>query len=240
MKYFFFLFVGLYAVVAQAGQFSIEAQTGYGGISTPTVSAIPPNTSDAPSQTATQASSNVTNNNQYGFSWRTALAYLWDNQQMRYGIEAGYNGYPNDSYSSYTIVDDTTVVDQRINYQSYLVDILAVGKYYWAPQWNLYGKIGAALTDQTFTETLNNNVAIKTHFGTLPETELGIGYDVLPYLGLDLSLRYALGDNPNLTSVTTQNYTLNNPTSIPAVLILANNTRIPSIFSVMLGLRYSF
>lgn len=126
----------------------------------------------------------------WGLAGRLAAGYLWSSDAWRFGVEAGALIH---DFNTYSTKDDDGTKD-KVNTSGYLIDLLAVGKYYFNDQWNIFGKAGAAYVQQKLTVKENGvkKGTFKAH-NIRPEIQAGIGYDVNQNLGFSLTYLYAYG-----------------------------------------------
>jgi opacity protein-like surface antigen len=153
-----------------------------------------------------------------GASFRANAGYMLNvNPALALGVEAGYTYLPDSQYSYNFAFSGLNVV----TYSDYVIDALAVGKYYVNDQVNLFAKAGAAYVNQKFrqlnvdTDTPN---PINSH-KWMPEVAVGAGYALTQNIEANITYSHGFG-NKNIQS---------NPSA-----------KVPSFNSVLFGLNYNF
>lgn len=158
-----------------------------------------------------------------GAAYRLAGGYLWGQDQLNYGVEAGYSSYPDNEYTvnvyGYSLTE---------TYKGHYIDLLGVAKYNFSSnsESGLYviGKVGAALVSQKFEVSDNYGYASYTDDKqeVKPEAALGIGYDFNKNVSLDLTFNHVFADqaDPNGSE--------------------SDATQIASVSTLLVGLTYHF
>ncbi len=177
----------------------IQAQGGIGGMDTKKVS-------------------NWNYNLREGLAYRLSAGYLFGESNFNYGLEAGYESYPNNTY-------DLSILNAK--YSGSNVDVLGVAKYSFSPDatgFYVVGKAGAAyITQKTELSIANVNVYNDTESAIKPEAAIGVGYDFTKNLGLDVSYSHIFAGQANPDGATENSV-----------------TQISSVNTLMVGLSYHF
>lgn len=136
-----------------------------------------------------------------GVVYRVDVGYLFPvAAHLLLGVEGGYTGYPHNKYRMANNIQDQYC---HLNYRGHLFDLLAVAKYYFGGRFNVFAKVGGADVYQKTALTLYNGgnhskVAFtKKVSKILPEAALGVGYDITPAIGVDVTYSHVFGVKPS-------------------------------------------
>ncbi len=201
------------------GGMYIGGSLGYGGMYTPKFD----NIKDATNLIALK-------NNRGGFTYRVDAGYLFPVlPQFLVGPEVGYMDYANNK-TTYSF-KDPDVYNDRYKYKGHTIDMLGVGKYYFAgTKFNMIGKVGAAIVSQKLDFNQDGDepygpVSTKTT-KVLPELAVGVGYDVTQMLGVDVTYSHVFGKTPKTDNIDS------NP--------LQPGQKVASINTILAGITYKF
>ncbi|WIH24962.1 outer membrane protein [Photobacterium damselae] len=112
--------------------------------------------------------------------------YLWQTQQVEYGVELGFDTYAKNKYR----IGDAF----RMDYKGYNLDLLGVAKYNFSSQWNVFGKAGLAYVNQKLTV---DDFGSKNKNEIKPKVALGFGYDFTPELGMNAEYSHVFAADAN-------------------------------------------
>ncbi|TLS80400.1 outer membrane protein [Photobacterium damselae] len=112
--------------------------------------------------------------------------YLWQTQQVEYGVELGFDTYAKNKYR----IGDAFHMD----YKGYNLDLLGVAKYNFSSQWNVFGKAGLAYVNQKLTV---DDFGSKNKNEIKPKVSLGFGYDFTPELGMNAEFSHVFAADAN-------------------------------------------
>jgi hypothetical protein len=127
----------------------------------------------------------------FGFGGRVSGGYLWNNDNLYYGVELGALYYPN-------IDSDITFGPFEIDnkYEGVNVDLLGVLKYVFDSGFTVFAKAGGAYvyqkTANTVSATFDNvtgSLQLTNNSGSkiMPAVALGLGYQFNPNWEVDLT-----------------------------------------------------
>ncbi|HIF9197685.1 TPA: outer membrane protein [Photobacterium damselae] len=112
--------------------------------------------------------------------------YLWQTQQVEYGVELGFDTYAKNKYR----IGDAFHMD----YKGYNLDLLGVAKYNFSSQWNVFGKAGLAYVNQKLTV---DDFGSKNKNEIKPKVALGFGYDFTSELGMNAEYSHVFAGDAN-------------------------------------------
>ena len=116
------------------------------------------------------------------FSTRLSAGYMWaTNPCLSYGVEAGYQFYSKQS---------ERIFDYTFSYKRQSLDLLGVLDYKINQQFNVFAKAGAVLVLQTFKLGDVYGVDSEDHNTVTPKAAIGVGYEILDNVQLNLSLNH--------------------------------------------------
>ncbi len=182
------------------------------------------------------ASKDTSQDEGFGLSGRAFVGYLWGHNALRYGAEIGGMMYPANKYEvrEYVDPDDMEVTNLNWQYESYLLDLLAVGKAYVGSRVNFFVKAGLAFVDQEFkprAEVVSGDeeedfeeLKDKTENEIIPEVQVGMGFTFSQNWDVNIAYLQTFGSKPK--PVTSNSSGIFN--------------RVASVQAVMLGVAYHF
>ncbi|HIF9218023.1 TPA: outer membrane protein [Photobacterium damselae] len=137
--------------------------------------------------------------------------YLWQTQQVEYGVELGFDTYAKNKYR----IGDFFHMD----YKGYNLDLLGVAKYNFSSQWNVFGKAGLAYVNQKLTVDGLGLIG-KNKNEIKPKVALGFGYDFTPELGMNAEYSHVFAGDANS--------------------LKSDGTKVASVDMLTLGVQYRF
>ncbi|UKA11928.1 outer membrane protein [Photobacterium damselae] len=137
--------------------------------------------------------------------------YLWQTQQLEYGVELGFDTYAKNKYR----IGDSFYMD----YKGYNLDLLGVAKYNFSSQWNVFGKAGLAYVNQKLTVD-GLGLSGKNKNEIKPKVSLGFGYDFTPELGMNAEFSHVFAADANS--------------------LKSDGTKVASVNMLTLGMQYRF
>lgn len=138
--------------------------------------------------------------NNWGFAGRVELGYLMDiRSNMLVGAEIGYNYLPQSKYTFTTadVATPDTHVNGDLKYTDYSFDVLGVAKYLLQDGFNVFGKAGFALVEQTAKGTVDETSFSNDLSKVLPEVVIGAGYDINSSVEATVAYAHVFGDDIN-------------------------------------------
>lgn len=158
-----------------------------------------------------------------GFSGRVNVGYLAGvSQNMSLGGEAGYTYLPYTTNTVTMTSEDLTQTFSRKYDPRYVLDLLAVAKFYVTSELNVFGKAGIAYVNQKQTVSTEGFYSSSTDGKVLPELAVGAGYNIAQNLEANLTYAHAFGDNHE------------------SQIVASTTDYMPSFNTVMAGLNYTF
>ncbi|BDR35925.1 transporter [Photobacterium damselae subsp. damselae] len=141
------------------------------------------------------------------------VGYLWQTQQVEYGVELGFDTYAKNKYR----IGDAFHMD----YKGYNLDLLGVAKYNFSSQWNVFGKAGLAYVNQKLTaDGLGLGLIGKNKNEIKPKVALGFGYDFTAELGMNAEYSHVFAGDANS--------------------LKSDGTKVASVDMLTLGVQYRF
>lgn len=206
----------VFAYSSAHNQFYVGVQGGYGGMLTYRFDNLP-NTTGGYAGTTSYTGQKIHS----GFAYRTSIGYLFTHGHDQFGLEAGYMGYPKNTYD----IDN----QELLIYKGNSVDLLLVMKHNYDDGFNVFAKFGGAYVTQRLENASSTDITIPNSNGTsifgrstkvLPEAALGFGYELNRHVSVDLGANYIFaGDkSQNLNSASTSK-DMNRVASVIAGLI---------------------
>jgi opacity protein-like surface antigen len=115
-----------------------------------------------------------------GFTWRPAVGYIKHEKKWAYGAEVAYTGYQTQT---------STFLGNSVKSEVASVDFLLVGKYFFAPRFNVLLKAGASniMSRLTATEAGQSRSASQNQIA--PTAGIGVGYFVTKNIALGLEMQ---------------------------------------------------
>lgn len=147
-----------------------------------------------------------------GMIFRAGVGYdIGLTPDLHFTAEADYSMYPDFDDESLQALSIAGPFEYMINTWDFLIGT----RYYFANNFSIIGKVGASVVD----EDLNINGLDIRQSSTLPEINVGIGYDFTPHFGVNATYNTLLGGNDRL----------NDPAP-----------NVNNLSAIMLGLTYTF
>ncbi|WP_159084698.1 outer membrane protein [Dongshaea marina] len=203
---------GLFAssgAIAKSGAY-IGGSLGYGSIDTP------------PMNISSYTFSNYFEDDKGGTAWGIHTGYLFGESAFQYGAELGYSQYGKSKYTA-----STPVSSLNYKYTGYSFDLLAVTKYNFQSNFNLFAKAGVARATQELkvAQTANSDQKNTKH-EILPKIAFGIGFNLTESWELNIEYSHLFGSDPDAIS--------NGKT------ISQMNNEVASADTLTLGVNYKF
>ncbi len=178
-----------------------------------------------------------------GLSWRSQLGYLFGIGDFAVGLMVGF-GANQSSLSVATYSRGKThfyfgFQDRQSNYY----DFLAIGKYYFPNNFNIYFKLGPAVVHQKyqFLELQNgvdNILWQTTRYQTLLEVALGFGYEFGSGLNVGVTGSYIAGAQVRLAGIANQIAPFARAGDTATASALFNQTPAAAIYTILMDVSY--
>ncbi len=180
--------------------FFLQAQAGYGGMYTRKMSA----------GSASLRSVDL----RKGVAGRVSVGYLWSRNRFAYGVEGGYETYPDNKY----------VTTREYKYKGYNLDFLAVVDADIVAGLFAEAKAGYAFVQQNYQQRVGTTITTDIDSNKwLPMFSAGVGYELTHRFDVNVNYNYILGDHAN-----------------PFASAAHNQNRVSTVSAILLGVKYKF